>query len=326
MKPVRLMFARFPGGGVDRAEVTDWLVESVVWAKDDDRIEDPILNYKINDTPITMGRNRTIEIAKAKKVDFLVMIDNDMAPDLYTKNGPSEFINENARPFVSSAFDFLYKRRVNGDPPAVIGAPYCGPPPHENIYVFQWRVIESECPSDSTRISLEQYSREQASTMSGIKEAAALPTGLVMIDMKAIESVKPPYFYYEWMDETQSEKASTEDVTFTRDLSLNGVPQFCNWDSWAGHWKLKCVGMPLPISPDSISEVFRRRVLSRYNIDSGDDLIFMRNGKVAKQHGPETVFLKKEKLSEKAMDERKHERRDNRSSVTDPFTTGAAAD
>jgi hypothetical protein len=278
MKKMKVMFTRFPGGGMDRAEVTDWLVDSVVEAKLDPRVEDDIYNWRLTDTPITMSRNRCIEVALKEGIDFLVMVDNDMAPDLYSP-GRSEYHNPEAKHFYASAFDFLYQRRETGEAPAVIGAPYCGPSPHENIFVFQWRVLETNCPSNGTRISLQQFTREQAAIMTGIQEVGALATGLIMIDMECIKNIAPPYFYYEWTDEKKTEKASTEDVTFTRDLSLNGVPQFCNWDSWAGHWKPKCVGMPIPIPPSSISEVFRRRILSSYNIDPGkEDLVFMKNG------------------------------------------------
>jgi hypothetical protein len=279
---IKVMFARFPGGGVDRAEVTDWLVTSVLAAKSDPRIDDTILNWRITDTPITMGRNRCIKVAQEEKVDFLVMVDNDMAPDLYWEGNPYRREKDPmAKSFFTSSFDFLYDRRMSGEKPAVIGAPYCGPPPHENVYVFQWSDFESGGPEDNPHMVIEQYTREQAATMFGIHEAAALPTGLVIIDMDAVQFTDPPYFYYEWEDETASEKASTEDVTFTRDLSLNGVPQFCNWDSWAGHWKQKCVGRPKLLLPQSISERFRRRVLCHYNINSPEEkLIFMKDGRI----------------------------------------------
>jgi hypothetical protein len=45
----------------------------------------------------------------------------------------------------------------------------------------------------------------------------------------------------------------------TRDLSLVGTqrlgynPVYCNWDSWAGHWKPKCVGKPQVVPASGIS-------------------------------------------------------------------------
>ncbi|MEK0126623.1 hypothetical protein, partial [Bordetella pertussis] len=89
------------------------------------------------------------------------------------------------------------------------------------------------------------YSRAEASQFTGIGEVAALPTGLIMYDMRIFDMLEPkdenskPWFYYEWADKYQSEKASTEDVSATRDMSLVGQqvlgysPVFCAWDSWA---------------------------------------------------------------------------------------------
>lgn len=273
---IRLMFARFPGGGMDRVTVTNWLVGAVLAAKQDRRIDQDILNWDITDTPITMGRNRAIEAARETHVDFLVMVDNDMAPDHYLPSNPKcERKDYRAKPFFQSSFDFLYSRRVAGEMPAVVAAPYCGPPPFENVYVFHWHNKESNGPPDNADISLEQFGRAHAASMKGVTEVAALPTGLIMIDMRAVDSVDPPYFYYEWKDKTESEKASTEDVTYTRDSSLNGVPQFCNWDAWCGHWKWKCVGRPELLSPASVSEKFKRPLLERYNIKGPDERVVM---------------------------------------------------
>jgi hypothetical protein len=51
-------------------------------------------------------------------------------------------------------------------------------------------------------------------------------------------------FYYEWKDEWEDQKASTEDVAFTRDLNYAGVPVYCNYDAWAAHVKMKVVTKP----------------------------------------------------------------------------------
>jgi hypothetical protein len=87
-----------------------------------------------------------------------------------------------------------------------------------------------------------------------------------MYDMRCFPLTEPktendkPWFFYEWKDKYQADKASTEDVTQTRDLSLVGTqtlgynPVFCNWDAWAGHWKPKCVSKPQVISASGISE------------------------------------------------------------------------
>jgi hypothetical protein len=283
MDQLNLMIARFPGGGVDRADVTDWLVETVVEAKADPRIKDPVNSWRVSDTPITMGRNHCIEVALKQEIDFLLMIDNDMAPD-YHMEGKSMYTDKKSKPFFSTSFDFLYSRRDKGLSPAVVGAPYCGPPPVENVYVFQWATNESHVPENTPQVTLEGFSREEGAKMAGITEVAALPTGLILIDMRGIREIKTPYFYYEWSDDTQSNKASTEDVTFTRDLSIAGIPQFCNWDAWAGHWKQKCVGKPIILTPDWVSESFRRTVLREYNIKGPkEELVYMQGGRVGER-------------------------------------------
>lgn len=225
-----VLIARFPFGASEHPDTTDWLLRTCKIMCNDPRVG-RIHQTRIDDTPITMGRNRVIKEALAANIDLLVMIDSDMSPDLPIPG---------AKPFWQSSFDFLCEHHG----PCVIGAPYCGPTPHENVYVFRAGNKRSNNPNID--FSLDQYGREDAAGRSGFESVAALPTGLILIDMKAISLIKPPWFYYEWTDETQSEKASTEDVTFTRDLAIAGIPLYVNWDAWAGHWKRHCVGKPRP--------------------------------------------------------------------------------
>lgn len=250
MRQLSVMFARFPYGAIDHPDVTDWLAATVHKAKTDPRISD-VLRFKINDTPITMGRNRCLEEAKKRGVDILLMVDSDMSPDLPELG---------AQPFWESSFDFLLQHHG----PTVVAAPYCGPPPNSNVYVFRWANWQNWDHVPEPDMRLEQYSREEAAARSGMERVAALPTGLFLMDMRCLAALKPPYFYYEWTDHTESEKASTEDVTFTRDLSLAGIPIYCNWDSWAGHWKQFKVGKPHPISADQVAEKFRDAVARGY--------------------------------------------------------------
>lgn len=269
-------FFAYGGNGGTASEVPDlreWFASVVLKIAKDDRVDE--LNFKtFSDTPITMTRGLAVETARLKQADVLIMVDSDQKPDMYVGVDPD------AKPFWDSSFDFLYKHWEAG--PTVIMAPYCGPPPHpisggeENVYSFYWATKESPENGDGTsnaRFSLEQYSRYQAATMSGIQPCGAGPTGLSMWDMRAFNLVRPPYFYYEWDGENakcqhcmqpfpgkRTHKASTEDVTATRDVSLNGIemlgynPVFTNWDSWAGHWKPRCVGKPIIIKADHVSK------------------------------------------------------------------------
>jgi hypothetical protein len=213
-------------------------------------------------------------LATAQKhgVDLLLMVDSDIAPDVEKGKDP------NAQPFWKSTIDFMLEH----EGPCVVAAPYCGPPPVENIYVFQWTKKQGDHPDPDGEIV--QYTREQAAVMGGIHEAAALPTGLLLLDMRALKLLTPPYTYYEWEGDgpacqgcglrkpgPQSAKASTEDVTFTRDLSLAGVKVYCNWDAWCGHVKRKVVGKPRPYAADAVAERMKEAILSRRA--SGDRLI-----------------------------------------------------
>jgi len=130
--------------------------------------------------------------------------------------------------------------------------------------VFRWQNQQNENPNPD--FQLEMYDRNTAVKMAGIQECAALPTGLIIYDMRCFDLTEPetekdhPWFYYEWTTKYAADKASTEDVTMTRDLSLVGAtklgynPVLCNWDAWAGHWKPKCVGKPVVMSAASVGQ------------------------------------------------------------------------
>lgn len=247
----------YGGNGGISSEVPDireWISPLIADLSRDPRI-DQIRMWNLADTPITMTRNRCVLMAREFKVDVLVMVDSDMKPDLYAGT-------PDAKPFFQSAFDFFVNHYAKG--PCVIGAPYCGPPPQECVYVFRWQAMQSEHPNPD--FQLEMYDRHTAAKMAGIQECAALPTGLILYDMRAFDLIEPkkegdkPFFYYEFNSIYQDAKASTEDVTNTRDISLAGTqklgynPVYCNWDAWAGHWKPKCVGKPQFIAASQVSQ------------------------------------------------------------------------
>jgi len=268
----------YGGNGGISSEVPDireWMTPLVVDLSKDPRV-DAIRIWNLADTPITMTRNRAVMQAREFGVDVLVMVDSDMKPDLYS--GASD-----AKPFFQSSFDFLVNHYSKG--PCIIGAPYCGPPPVECVYVFRWNNQQNENPSPD--FQLEMYDRHTAVKMAGIQECAALPTGLIMYDMRAFALTEPkkpedkPWFYYEWSDIYASNKASTEDVTMTRDVSLVGVqklgynPVYCNWDSWAGHWKPKCVGKPQVIQASGVSH--KLKDCWEANVEPGTKLVDFRS-------------------------------------------------
>lgn len=271
----------YGGNGGISSEVPDireWMVPLVTELSRDDRV-DQIRVWNLADTPITMTRNRAVMQAREFGIDVLVMVDSDMKPDI-NREDPT------AKPFFKSSFDFLVEHYHKG--PVVIGVPYCGPPPVECVYVFRWNNMQTGNPNPD--FQLEMYDRHTAVKMAGIQECAALPTGLIMYDMRAFELTEPktdqdkPWFYYEYRDRFQAEKASTEDVTMTRDISLVGTqklgynPIFCNWDAWAGHWKPKCVGKPQYIQAKDVSQ--KLKDCWECNYDSDTALIDIKAGDV----------------------------------------------
>lgn len=266
----------YGGNGGISSEVPDireWMVPLISELSRDERIG-TLRVWNLSDTPITMTRNRAVLMAREYGVDVLVMVDSDMKPDINAGQ-------PDAKPFFQSSFDFFVKHYHKG--PCVIGAPYCGPPPVECVYVFRWQNHQSLHPNPDYQ--LEMYDRNTAVKMAGIQECAALPTGLIMYDMRAFEVTEPkadsdnPWFYYEYKDKFAAEKASTEDVTMTRDLSLVGTqklgynPVFCNWDAWAGHWKPKCVGKPQVIQARDVSQ--KLKACWEANVDNDTKLVHL---------------------------------------------------
>lgn len=144
--------------------------------------------------------------------------------------------------------------------PATVAAPYCGPPPHECVYVFRWAGKSSGDPEPIFR--LEMVDRDDAAKLTGVEEVAALPTGLILYDVRVFHKLPPPWFDYEWADEPyRTQKASTEDVFQTRNASLMGMPQFCAWDCWAGHVKTKTVGKPQPMTVPIIRAAMAKAIV-----------------------------------------------------------------
>lgn len=243
---ISVLFARFPFGFSENPRCTDWLVKTVLEAKEDKRISD-IQHIAIDDTPITMSRNRCLKRAQQSGADIVLMVDSDMAPDLDIPG---------AKPFFSTTLDFMLAH----EGPCVVGAPYCGGPPVENVFIFRWAKRADDHPNVDLHIA--QYSREEAAARAGFEEVAALPTGLIMIDMRCLQYIDPPWFEYEYEDAPfNTSKSTTEDVYFTRNLSLAGVPQYVNWDAWAGHVKRKTVGKPTRLTEDDVRAQFRRSIL-----------------------------------------------------------------
>lgn len=329
---VLVAFLTFGGnGGVSTIipSHSDWLAETALKAKADDRVGR--FEWKrFGDIPLDVERNKIVQYAKTKKFDVLIMLDSDNFVDKYVGVDPE------AKPFWDSSFDFLYERALRGIP-TVVCCPYCGPPPDdvtggaENVYVFYFSDFETQAEgSPRGAIRLEAYSRTHAATMRGIQEIGAGPTGVIMYSIDAFDlfpPITPPekilqmhkagelgteraiqllnrqsWFFYE-TNPLRTEKQSTEDVTNTREIQLAGKVKFkqsvvfCNWDSWAGHWKPKCVGRPRPLPIEAVSQMFQDAVHDNHSlhdraieVDYSDGFDFS-NAPVMGAEEPVTVSL-----------------------------------
>ena len=238
------MLARFPYGGTERTELIDWVTAVNIWARREPCISD-MINWKMNDTPVTMCRNAAVWDAIEHQVDILGMVDSDMEPDI-----------DRTVPFAPAAFDFITRRWDQA--PTIIAAPYCQGAPQRVPTLGRWRQHR-----EGYEIKADLFTREEATLQHSIQEVPFLGTGVMFLDLRIFtgfpvggETVKlpPPWFEYEWTDQYHRAKASTEDTAFTRNVSMlfarYGLPTcFAHWDCWAYHWKPEQVGKPLDLSP-----------------------------------------------------------------------------
>lgn len=314
------MYAFGGNGGVATSlpsHVT-WMAKTAIAANKDERVGR--FDIKVfGDIPLDMERNRTVEYAIANKYDVIVMIDSDNEIDLYVGTDPS------AKPFWESSFDFLYEREIKGLPTVVCAPYCGPPPHparggEENVYVFYAET--SDTPVDGSpepQVRFAAYSRAHAAMMCGIQEIAAGPTGVIMYSTSALQLIpekeatsdvlmgfksgkytleraveliqRESWFYYEFNGKNRSRKNSTEDVTSTRECQMLGLAKygqpivFCNWDSWAGHYKPKCVGKPSPLPIEGVSRVFLDAVRNNISyLDRGVELDLDENE--FSYHGP----------------------------------------
>jgi hypothetical protein len=248
-----IFVARFPFKRVEDPDVTEWLLKTIPEMKAHPSVSNVGGDY-YDTTPITSGRNKAVLDARKAGADFICMVDSDMSPDLPYPG---------AQPFWQRSFEHLLKQPF----PSMVGVPYCGPPPLENCYVFYWKNQQSH--NANTDMALEMYERAHAEMMAGIQPCAALPTGLILIDMRCFDRIPMPWFEYEWKGDgpqcahcgqakpgPRADRASTEDVYFTRNAAMFGCGVFCDWDAWAGHWKFKKVGKPSTLKADQVQRTF----------------------------------------------------------------------
>ncbi len=229
--------------------VVDFLLRTRGWA---DRLKaqgiiGDLHFYHDNAAPVNMVRNRIAKYALDHDVDIIVMVDDDMGPDMV----------DSSHAFVPESFQFVIQRWEEA--PTVVVAPACTAPPEERPVVGRWRTL-----AKGSEVALDLYTREEAAAKQGIQPEAVAGLGLCMIDCRVFRgfyvknpdtgraekiALRPPWFYWEWDSEFQTNFVTGEDTSFTRDVAALGARYgldilFVNWDCWAGHFKTKFVGKP----------------------------------------------------------------------------------
>lgn len=254
---VKVCIYRFPGTFMEHSTTVSWLVNALFCLYQHPRIES-VLTDSVTDTPVDMSRNRALKHARDNGFDYAIFIDDDMYPDYEQHLGEK---SATAQRFLPAALDFALEHAG----PCCVGAPYCCQPPEEEPLIMKWQDFETDCHTGN--VKLIRYSREEVVGRVGFEQVAALPTGLLLIDMRCLQFIGMPWFRYEFKDEEQTQKASTEDVTFTRDLGLAGVNQYCFWNAWAGHWKTKMVKKPAPVDYRHVPQRFVSSVRKQVQLE-----------------------------------------------------------
>jgi hypothetical protein len=277
----KLFIARFPYGNQENPDIAPWFQATIEAAKRHPAIgcADNVLHAHFDDTPITMTRNLAVATALAHGCRWLLMIDNDIRPDMQCNAGKT---------FFESSLNFL----LDLEQPGVVVAPYCGPPPFSPVYVFQWDSGQNKEDMTVPQWKLEMVPRTEAAQRVGFEEVGAGPTGLILIDCRVFEparGLQHPYFAYEWDDRREIQKATTEDVYFTRNLSLLGRTfnggVWCNWDCWCGHHKRMVVPKPRPLYLDEVRKEYQDAVRNGLLKNQVVEQVTMKGGKIVRQKG-----------------------------------------
>lgn len=222
---VRLVVCVFTYTHLVHADVLRWVSSLPAVLGGHPRVADVAVRVS-EGYPTDRCRNAQLKAAADDGYHYCLMIDDDMKPDCH-RGDPG------AVPFLPSALEFA----IAQPGPVLVGAPYTGGPPAQEVMVMRYRQRFADLP-DAMGLALDKIPREEAATRTGFEEVAALPTGGLLIDTRVTRFMAPPWFYYEYQDEPfRTHLASTEDITFTRDAQTLGVKVYAAWDSWFGHHK-----------------------------------------------------------------------------------------
>lgn len=261
---VSIMIARLSYSGFERVEIANWLVQTALALHDHPRVSN-CFHKIVTGYPTPRVRNEVLKICREKRVDFAVMVDEDMVPDVHSPDRACGYDHlpamRDQQNFFPSALDFALEHPG----PCVIGAPYCAGPPEERVLVSRFREKQSDCPNAMVGgLELTCFTRDEAAERTGFEMVSSLPTGLILIDMRTLDILGSPWFAYEYSDHHETKFASTEDTVFSRNALYLGIPQYCAWGSWSAHIKSKVVGRPrkypMAAVPAQVEQAVREQV------------------------------------------------------------------
>jgi len=291
----------------EHPDVRNWLIQTVRKVASEPRISEWTLET-YNDTPCPMVRNLAVIDARKAGADLLLFIDSDQSPDnmlvndstaipfwdaafdfIYRKWEEGPYVvgapymggdagHENVfvmkwRNFVSSYrndIDMKLDQYNRNEANAMSGIHECAALP-TGLILYAMPVFDliEPAPDDmAERIAMPLVKRIEAGNNTFTPEQMKELVEFIVHEKTRLEQ---PYFYYEYTDQYQQKKASTEDITNTRYISIAGIlklgynPIQCAWSSWAGHWKPRNVSKPVCITASDVAQKFKNALKSGGN-------------------------------------------------------------
>lgn len=240
MRRHKVGIAVFEYNSMCRREVRRWYGNTLIKLNTEKRIRGYSV-YEMDQIGTDTARNAAVKSAQEDGVDFLFMIDHDVDPDFKKKAEHPDFYS--VAMAMADQLDF----------PFMLGAPYCASfdGKEERVLVFRYQDRSSEDPEHE--MVLYTLSRGESARKHGVEEVDAIGTGLTFFDMRCFDKLAKPYFKYEY-DADHTRITITEDVFIFARFRAAGIPVYCAWDNWLGHWKQKRSGIPEMIAPQMIQE------------------------------------------------------------------------
>lgn len=250
MAKYTVAIARPSDRGWERTEIGTFLFQATEASTQNPEIAPYIqnlLHIPLCKFPTSVARNILVRECQKIGVDYLMMVDCDGEID---NGGRQE--DGKVRP---GTFEVFFQFLMKQSKPSVIAAPYCSGDGQVQVLKFTTDQPMNH-PLDSFKIT--QTNREYAVTKTGFERVDSIGTHCIMFDMRVFEKIDKPYFSYQYNPD-ETEVIETEDCWCMRHLFYAGIPVYCSWDLWAGHWKEQRIYKPPLIERQQIPEYFMKQ-------------------------------------------------------------------